>query len=91
MNKYKLISFFILFIFTISTPGCIIYYQNQCSQCNQTYYLTTNYTCLPCPNGCIQCISNNICSTCFNNYYLLDNVCQPGPNNCLNVLNNGDC
>lgn len=85
MIKYKLIFLTFLFIHAFSSSGCIVYYQTQCSQCAQAYYLTTNYTCLPCPIGCSQCITSNICSNCLSNYYLLDYTCQPGPNNCLTV------
>jgi len=91
MIKYKYILLALFLISVLSSTPCLIYFHTQCSQCAQSYYLATNYTCLPCPNGCLQCITNDICTNCMSNYYLLDDICQPGPNNCLIVQNNGDC
>lgn len=77
---------------SLGTSSCLIYSTpNQCSQCAIGYYLTTNFSCLPCPQGCIQCLSSSLCTNCTFNYFLSSNLCEQGPNNCLLVNNNGSC
>ncbi|KAM3131253.1 hypothetical protein pb186bvf_016571 [Paramecium bursaria] len=46
-----------------------------CTKCQQSYYLSTSFNCLPCQNSCLICDSNNKCSQCVTNYILVNNIC----------------
>lgn len=66
----------LLAIAASASNNCLIYTSLQCSQCSQGYYLSTNYTCLACPNGCSQCLSASQCTNCYSNYILTNNICE---------------
>ena len=75
-----------------TTSSCAIYAQSdQCSHCHQQYYLATNYTCIPCPTGCLQCISPHICLDCLTGFYLVNRLCLPATPHCLTTNTTGSC
>jgi hypothetical protein len=62
-----------------TSTGCQAYAENsQCAHCIQGYYLTTSFTCLPCPQNCLECVSNSICTICGYGYFLNEGTCLPG-------------
>jgi len=90
-SQFIILLHLVLLIATVQSYCLISTSAGQCAQCSQSFYLTTNYTCSPCSQGCIQCLSSNQCLTCNVNYFLSSSSCQMGPQNCLYVNNNGSC
>lgn len=46
---------------------------NICSQCNESYYLSSQNSCLQCSPNCLTCISDpSLCTSCFGNAKLLE-------------------
>lgn len=38
--------------------------------------------CMPCPSSCLECTSPNICTSCQEEYILINNMCTNCPINC---------
>lgn len=50
----------------------------ECLACIDTFYLSGT-SCVPCPTGCLTCLSNGSCSSCLPGYN------DPGNLTCINV------
>lgn len=48
------------------------------------FYITPDFECEPCYNGCLVCKNANDCFACQNEYTLSGNQCIPCPINCIN-------
>ena len=63
----------------------------KCTSCKEGFYLNSNNKCVGCINNCRTCSSENICTSCLDNYYLVENICIPCPFNCKTQINNCLC
>jgi hypothetical protein len=62
-----------------------------CAICEPGYFISLNYTCVTCPIGCSQCISNSACDTCSGGYYLNQSSCLACQFSCFNCVNSTTC
>lgn len=62
-----------------------------CLDCTDGYFITASGQCQVCPNTCLLCISQSICTQCVNGNYLSNSTCQPCPTNCLTCTDANTC
>ncbi|KAL7722117.1 hypothetical protein QTN25_000878 [Entamoeba marina] len=93
--------FFFLFYLSIATciDNCLICDGDDvdslvCIQCEDTFYLDS--ICIPCPSNCIQCLNNNTCTQCDDDFgFVVDEetgyiTCEQCDDGCLECMR-GKC
>ncbi|KRX06120.1 Insulin-like growth factor binding protein, N-terminal [Pseudocohnilembus persalinus] len=71
---------------------CVSY--DQCTQCDQYYYLEQLNKCTLCQAPCLECETENNCNSCIQNYFLGINeckTCQDWIPNCQQCTNYQQC
>ena len=64
---------------------------NKCLTCNDKYYLNSNNLCEPCKAPCNTCLSENICTSCVDDYYFFSGNCYQCNLNCKTTFDNCRC
>ncbi|CAD8118190.1 unnamed protein product [Paramecium sonneborni] len=65
---------------------------NNCHECKQGFYLTSNSSCLPCLNNCLACSNQTYCEICNDGYFPnSDRQCINCIPNCKNCVNQQFC
>ena len=59
--------------------------------CNIGYYLSSSNSCEECPNNCKECVNENACTSCKDNYFLYNNKCYECKLNCKTPIDNCRC
>ncbi|OMJ96116.1 hypothetical protein SteCoe_293 [Stentor coeruleus] len=63
----------------------------RCFSCDFGYYQEIE-ECKPCKEGCTSCISSEICESCADSYFFMNNKCEKcSDNNCKNCETDGNC
>ena len=77
---------------TLPPPNCAKFVNDQCVECNDGYYLTSDYLCAELPSNCKTVDSKGVCTDCKDGYFLTcDKVCVAIPKNCAKVDDKGKC
>lgn len=70
-------------------------YNKKCTKCNPGFVLNENNICLKCGNGCKICSNENMCTECFDGFYLSQEndklICKECKADCKKCLNENDC
>lgn len=65
--------------------NCISCNKDFCTKCKTGYFLKDN-SCVSCPNGCIECVSQNECTKCEAGYLISKKICKKMTDApCLNI------